>query len=62
MSENHLVRPLSRDDVLTEQEAADALQISLEKFRKAGFPTTYFGRDGRVIWGKVLDMIAERAA
>lgn len=31
--------PLTRDTVLSEQEAADALGISLEKFRKAGFPT-----------------------
>lgn len=55
------MRALSRDDVLTELEAAEALQISLDKFRAAHFPTVYFGRDGRVLWGMVLDIVAERA-
>lgn len=54
-------RPLSREDVLTPEQVADALQISVEKVLKAHLPTAYFGRDKRYVWGQILDVLSERA-
>lgn len=52
----------SRDAVLTDEELAGVLKVSVEKLHKADVPTVYFGRDRRYIYGQVLDFLAEKAA
>lgn len=49
-----------RDTILTEEQVAEALHISVEKVKKADLPTIYFGRDRRFLWGSVLDFLKDR--
>ena len=51
----------SRDAVLTDDELADALRISVEKLLKADLPHVMFGRDRRYLYGQILDELASRA-
>lgn len=62
MSEPAAVITYPSDAVLNEEQVAAALQVSVEKVKKADLPTIYFGRDKRYVWGQVLDALKERAA
>lgn len=53
----------SRDAVLTIDELAAALKVSVSTIERADLPTVYFGaRTKRFIYGQVLDILAKRAA
>lgn len=52
-----------RDAVLTAQQLAAALQVSVRTIERMDLPAVYFGRrTRRYIWGQVLDVLKERAA
>lgn len=52
-----------RDKVLTDDQLAKALQVSVRTIERMDLPTVYFGaRTRRYIWGQILDALAERAA
>jgi hypothetical protein len=51
-----------RDAVLTIDEVAAALRVSVPTVRRMDLPTVYCTpRTPRYVWGKVLDVLAERA-
>jgi hypothetical protein len=53
----------SRDAVLTIQQVASALGVSVRTVERADLPTVYLGkRTRRFIWGDVLDALKGRAA
>lgn len=51
----------SRDAVVTIDEVAAALRVSVPTVRRANFPTIYVGRQPRYLWSMILDVLAERA-
>lgn len=51
----------SRDAVVTIDEVAAALRVSIHTVRRMDLPTVYAGRQPRYIWGQLLDTLAERA-
>jgi len=52
-----------REAVLTIQEVAAALRVSVRTVERSDLPTVYLGgRPRRFVWGQVLDVLAERAA
>ena len=51
----------SRDAVVTIEEVAIALRVSVATVRRIDLPTVYVGRQPRFVWGKVLDTLAERS-
>lgn len=52
-----------RDAVLTVQEVAAALRVSVRMVERMDLPTLYPGaRTRRYLWGQVLDVLKERAA
>ncbi len=53
----------SRDAVLTVEQVAAGLGVSIRSVERADLPTIYIGRrTRRYLWGQVLDFLAERAA
>jgi hypothetical protein len=53
----------SRDDVLTPDELAAALHVSVRTIERMDLPTVYIGtRTRRYLYGQILDVLAERAA
>ena len=50
-----------RDAVVTIEEVATALRVSVSTVRRMDLPTVYVGRQPRYVWGKVLDNLAERS-
>ncbi len=53
----------SRDSVLTIQELAAALKVSVRTIERSDLPTVYLGsRTRRFVWGQILDVLASRAA
>ena len=50
-----------RNAILTAEQVALALQVSVSSVERADLPTFYVGRLPRFLWGKVLDVIAERS-
>ena len=51
----------SRDAVVTIEQVAAALRVSVPTVRKMNLKTIYIGNRPRYIWGMVLDTLAERA-
>ena len=51
----------ARDAVLTIEEVARALSLSVRSVERADLPTIYIGRLRRYHWGTVLDALAGRA-
>jgi hypothetical protein len=52
----------SRDAVVTIEQVAAALQVSIRTVERMDLKTLYIGtRTRRYIWGMVLDSLAERA-
>lgn len=51
----------SRDAILTIEQVARALSISVRSVERADLPTFYVGRLRRYLWGKVLDTIEGRS-
>lgn len=52
-----------RDAILTVEEVAKALRVSVKTVLRADFPTVYIGKQvPRYIWGQVFDVLRERAA
>jgi hypothetical protein len=52
-----------RDAVVTIDQLAAALQVSVRVAEKMDLPTVYIGpRLKRFVWGQVLDTLTERAA
>ena len=51
-----------RDAVVTLQEVAAALRVSIYTVKRMDLPTIYAGRQPRYHWGTVLDVLIERAA
>jgi hypothetical protein len=47
-----------RDAVLTIQQVAAGLQLSVRSVERAHFPVHYIGRMPRFIWGEILDALA----
>lgn len=52
----------SRDAVVTIDEVAAALRVSIPTVRRMDLPTVYCGRQPRYVWGQILDVLTERAA
>lgn len=50
-----------RNAVLTAEQVALGLQVSVSSVERADYPCFYIGRMPRYIWGKVLDVCAERS-
>ena len=50
-----------RDAVLTIEQVARGLSISVRSVERADLPTFYVGRLRRYLWGKVLDTIEGRS-
>jgi hypothetical protein len=51
-----------RDAVVTIEEVAAALRVSIRTVERMDLPTVYCGRrTRRYLWGKILDTLAERA-
>jgi hypothetical protein len=50
-----------RNAVLTIQQVARGLSISVRSVERADLPTVYIGRLRRYVWGRVLDTITERS-
>lgn len=50
----------SRDAILTIEQVARGLNISVRSVERADLPTFYVGRLRRYLWGKVLDTIEGR--
>lgn len=51
-----------RDAIVTVEQVAAALQVSVKTVDRMDLPTVYIGRRmRRYLWGKVLDVLAERA-
>ena len=50
-----------RNAILTAEQVARGLQISVRSVEKADLPCFYVGRLPRYLWGKVLDTIAEKS-
>jgi len=54
--------PYERDEVLTIEQLAEALSVSIRTIERSDLPTIYFGkRTRRYIYGQVLDVLAKRA-
>jgi hypothetical protein len=51
-----------RDAVVTIDEVAAALRVSIHTVRRMDLPTVYVGRQPRYLWGQLLDHLAEIAA
>jgi hypothetical protein len=51
-----------RDAVVTIDEVAAALRVSIHTVRRMDLPTIYIGRQSRYLWGQLLDHLAEIAA
>jgi hypothetical protein len=51
-----------RDAVVTVEEVAAALRVSVPTVKRMDFPTIYIGRQSRYLWGQLLDHLAEIAA
>jgi hypothetical protein len=49
-----------RDAVLTVEQVAAGLQVSVRSVERADFPVHPIGRLTRYIWGEVLDALAGR--
>ena len=51
-----------RDAIVTVEQVAAALQVSVKTVQRMDLPTIYIGRrTARYLWGAVLDILAERA-
>jgi hypothetical protein len=50
-----------RNSVLTIEQVARGLSISVRSVERADLPTVYIGRLRRYVWGRVLDTITERS-
>lgn len=52
-----------REAILTIEEVAKALRVSVKTVMRADLPTVYIGKQvPRYIWGQVFDVLKERAA
>lgn len=52
----------SRDALLTVDELARVLRVSVRQVERLDLPTVYLGRSRRYLWGMILDTLKERAA
>jgi len=52
-----------RDTLLTIDEIAAALRVSVRTIERMDLPTVYCGpKNRRYLWGQILDVLRERAA
>jgi hypothetical protein len=51
----------SRDAILTIEQVARGLSVSVRSVERMDLPTFYSGRLRRYLWGKVLDTIEGRS-
>lgn len=52
-----------REAILTVEEVAKALRVSVKTVQRLDLPTVYLGKQTpRMIWGQVFDILCERAA
>ena len=51
-----------RDAVVTIDEVAAALRVSIHTVRRMDLPTVYVGRQPRYVWSQILDTLTERAS
>jgi hypothetical protein len=57
--------PWAPDDVLTIDQLAERLQVSVRTVERMDLPTIYCGRGHklrRYLWGQIVDALKERAA
>jgi len=51
----------SRNAVVTQEEVAAALRVSVRGVQRMDLPTVYVGRRARYVWGQILDHLSEQA-
>jgi hypothetical protein len=51
----------ARTAVVTIDEVAAALRVSVKSILRMDLPTVYVGRMKRYVWGQILDELSERA-